>query len=124
MIDRDPIQTRPEIPLHLHHKLAGVGLEIIQARAVLGGDDESELMTVLDTAISESIAVGMVCPGVIDLTMSTVAIRAIPLEIPLVVLRRLACITLKYDHSGFDNDAPCARGEGVTSEPRRNRPAP
>jgi hypothetical protein len=51
VVNRDPIQLGPEIPLHLAHQPAGQSLQVLVLDRILGGDDETELMTVSIAAI-------------------------------------------------------------------------
>ena len=60
VIDGNPIEFRAEVGFHLFHEIAGVGREVRQLRAVLGRDDESELVAVVLAAIKEGVAIGAV----------------------------------------------------------------
>ena len=60
VIDGNPIEFRAKVRFHLLHEIAGVGREVRQLRAVLGRDDESELMSVVLAAIKEGVAIGAV----------------------------------------------------------------
>lgn len=60
VIDGDPIEFRAEVCFHLFHEIAGVGREVRQLRAVLGRDDEPELVAVVLAPIKEGIAIGAI----------------------------------------------------------------
>ena len=47
VVDRDPVELRIEVLLHLPHQVADEGLEVGEPGAVLGRDDEAELVRVL-----------------------------------------------------------------------------
>ena len=47
VIDGDPIELGAEIRLHLLHQIAHEGLEVVVVGAVLGRDDEAELVPVV-----------------------------------------------------------------------------
>ena len=57
VIDRDPIEPRSEVFLHLAHHVAGEGAKIGQPVAVLGRDDEAKLMPVLSPALHKLAAI-------------------------------------------------------------------
>ena len=69
MIDRDPVELRSEIYLHLLHQRAGSLAQVGQFRSLLGRDDETELVTVVTSPIEECTAVLRVTPGRIDLAL-------------------------------------------------------
>jgi hypothetical protein len=60
MVDRHPIERRVEVPLHLPHQLPGEGLEVPELHAVLGGNDEPELVPVLQPPIGKRPGVGAI----------------------------------------------------------------
>ena len=60
MVHRQPIQRRVEVLLHLPHQLARERLEVPERDAILGGNDEPELVAVLQPAIDEGPGVGAV----------------------------------------------------------------
>ena len=45
MVDRDPVEPGAEVLFRLPHEVAGEGADIREPVAVLGGDDEAELVT-------------------------------------------------------------------------------
>ena len=53
MIDGDPIEPSPEVILHLPHHVAGEGAQISEPVAILGRDDEAELVAVLPPALDK-----------------------------------------------------------------------
>src|SRR5690606_3739635 len=81
VIDGDPIEFRAEVRFHLFHEIAGVGREVRQLRAVLGRDDEPELMAVVLAAIKEGVAIGAVLGCRIEPAALAVARRAVALDI-------------------------------------------
>src|SRR5690606_17502536 len=81
VIDGNPIQLRAEVAFHLFHEIAGVGREVRQLRAILGRDDESELMAVILTTIKEGVAIGAVFMRRIELAAFAVARGSVTLDI-------------------------------------------
>nr|WP_304617998.1 hypothetical protein [Paracoccus sp. (in: a-proteobacteria)] len=81
VVDGDPIEFRAEVGFHLFHEIAGVGCEVRQLRAVLGRDDESQLMAVVLAAIKEGVAVGAVLGPRIELAALSVARCSVTLDI-------------------------------------------
>ena len=57
VIDGDPVELDAQILFHLAHEIADHRLQLGQAVAVLGGDDEAELVRVAVGAIQERLAV-------------------------------------------------------------------
>src|SRR3546814_2397951 len=67
MIDRDPVELRPKILFHPRHQPAGQWLQILIVRAVLGADDEAELMAVVLGLFEPGVAVNLIAFGSIKL---------------------------------------------------------
>jgi len=51
MVDRDPVEPGAEVLFRLPHEVAGEGADIREPVAVLGGDDEAELVTAFAAAL-------------------------------------------------------------------------
>jgi len=58
MIDRHPVEPRPEIFFHLRHETAGQRLQVGIFGAILGRDDETELVRVALPARGSHVRVG------------------------------------------------------------------
>ena len=76
-----PVELGVEIVLHLGHQIAHEGFEVAHARAVLGRDNEPELIGVALLAFQEPATVGGVVLAVIELARATGASDAIALDI-------------------------------------------
>src|SRR3546814_4717055 len=63
MIDRDPVEPRSEIGFDSRHQPPGERLEIVILIAVLGRDDEAELMAIALAAVEERLAVDAPLPA-------------------------------------------------------------
>jgi hypothetical protein len=84
MIDRDPIQPGSEVLLHLVHETSSEAPQAPQLRAVLGRNDEPELVAVLPAAPSKRLAVGAIQDRRIDTAGLSVAGDPIALQIAKV----------------------------------------
>ena len=74
VIDRDPVELRPEVGFHLLHQIAGGLARVGQLRPVLGRDDEAELVAVVAAPLEESAAVLHVALGRIDLALLAILV--------------------------------------------------
>ena len=88
VIDRDPVELGAEILLDLRHQLADEGFEVRKFRAVLGRDDEAELVAIAGRPLEESWTVGDVDISAIECSRLALARHAITLDIPEVRPRR------------------------------------
>ena len=57
VVDRDPVELRSEVFLHLLHHVAGEGAKVGKLIAVFGRDDESELMPILAPLLQKRAAI-------------------------------------------------------------------
>ena len=89
VIDRDPVELRPEVGFHLLHQIAGGLARVGQLRAVLGRDDEAELMAVIAAPVEEGAAILHIALGRIDLALLAILRHAVPFEIAQVRVHRL-----------------------------------
>src|SRR6266851_9976673 len=88
VIDRDPVELRPEVGFHLLHQSAGGLTRIGQVRTILGRDDEAELMAVIASPLKEGAAILHVPLGRIDLALRAILRHAVPFEVTQVRLAR------------------------------------
>jgi hypothetical protein len=89
VIDRDPVELGSEVSFHLGHQIAGGGARLGQLHAVLGRDDEAELMAVIASPLKEGAAILHVALGRIDLALRTILRHAVPFE---VTQMRIHCL--------------------------------
>jgi hypothetical protein len=89
MVDRNPVELRPEVIFHLLHQIAGRLARVGQLRAVLSRDDEAELMAILAAPVQEGAAILRVALGRIDLALLAILRHAVPFEIAQVRVHRL-----------------------------------
>ena len=117
MIDRDPVELRPEVGFHVLHQIAGGLARVGQFRAVLGRDDEAKLMAVIASPLQESMAILHVARGRIDLALLTILRHAVPFEIAQVRVHRLgadklpsargSALRVELHHPGLHRHPPC-----------------
>jgi hypothetical protein len=125
MVDRNPIKLGVEILLHLPHQIAHERLEVAQAWAVLGRDDEAELVRVVLRALKEGAGIGIITMGVIEPSGLAGACGAVALDVAQMgacradVARPLARVPRP------NNDAPAAgRDQAGAGEDARRHAAP
>jgi len=124
MIDRDPVELRPEVSFHLLHQMAGGLARVGQLHPFLGRNDEAELMAVLAAPVEESAAILHIALARIDLAFLTILRHAIPFEIAQVRVHRLgADILPSAGSSALRVELHHARLHRHPSRPRA-RPAP
>jgi hypothetical protein len=88
VIDRHPIELRPQILFHARHQPPGQGLEILIAIAILGRDDEAELMAILSPLFEKGLAIHHILIASVELPALALACSAVPLKIAQVSRRR------------------------------------
>ena len=89
VVDRDPVELRPEIGFHLLHQVAGGLARVGQLRAVLGRDDEAEMVPVLTAPVEEGTAILHIALSRIDLALLAIPRHAVPFEVAQV---RVYCL--------------------------------
>jgi hypothetical protein len=66
MVHGHPIELRVEVALHLGEQVPDEGLEIRKPGALVGGDDEAELVRVLLGPFQKGAAIGVIPVGVVQ----------------------------------------------------------
>ena len=103
VVDRDPIQPRAQILLHLPHHVAGEGAQVREVVAVLRGHDEAELVAVFPAALGEGLAVRLVGLGAIEPAALAVPRRAVALQVADMGVGSPAAELQAHD-PGLDHD--------------------
>ena len=99
------VEPVPEIVLHLPHEVADDGLQVAELGAVLGGDEEAELVAIAGAAFDERLAVGIVGRRTIKAARFIFAGDAVGLDpsdeyvFKVPTLRNIA-LTAPYFHTG------------------------
>ncbi len=124
VIDRDPVELGPEVGFHLLHQIAGGLARIGQVHAVLGRDDEAELVPVIAAPVQESAAILHVALARINLALLAVLCHAVPFEVAQVCVHRLgadklppagsSALRVELHHAGLHrhDPGPCRDGCG------------
>src|SRR5262245_29912742 len=94
VINRHPIEFGVEVLLHLSHQIAEEWLEIAQLGAVLGRDNETELVGIALRALQESDAVDIVPPGIVEAARVTFPSDPVALNVAQMRTSRSACTDL------------------------------
>jgi hypothetical protein len=106
VIDRHPIQPRAQVGLHAAHQVPGVGAQVVQLGAVLGRDDEAEMVPVVGAAFLEGVEVGFVGLRPVGPARLAVAAHAVALDVAQVLGERLRAGLLLIDQQRLDGHAP------------------
>jgi hypothetical protein len=105
MVDGDPIDLGPKILLGALHQSPCQIFQVFILGAVLGRDDEAELVTVTVRALEECLAVGAVTLGVIEFAGRALEGDAVALDVAEVETRRVEPVPGHLDDAGLDDDA-------------------
>jgi hypothetical protein len=89
VIDRHPIQPRAQVGFHAAHQVPGVGAQVVQLGAILGRDDEAEMVPVVGAAFLEGVEVGFVGLRPVGPARLAVAAHAVALDVAQVLGERL-----------------------------------
>ncbi|MBZ9763337.1 hypothetical protein LB553_20975 [Mesorhizobium sp. CA8] len=81
MIDGGPVELGAEVLFHLRHEASGQRPEVVIIDAILGRDDEPELVPIAMGAIEELRAVGAILLCAIEFARLSLARDTIALEI-------------------------------------------
>ena len=108
MIDRHPVELGLEVALHLREQVADEGLEVGEPGAVLGRDDEPELVRVLPGPVEEGGAIRLVVRGVIEMAGHALAGDAIAHDVLDVGAGGAEVAADDPGVAGLDDDAAAA----------------
>jgi hypothetical protein len=97
VIDRHPIQPRAQVGFHAAHQVPGVGAQVVQLGAILGRDDEAEMVPVVGAAFLEGVEVGFVGLRPVGSARLAVAAHAVALDVAQVLGERLRAGPLLVD---------------------------
>ncbi|MNI07924.1 hypothetical protein D3C73_609440 [compost metagenome] len=106
VIDRDPIQLRPEILFDLRHQAARQGFEIVVGCAVLGRDDEAHVVAVAVLTVEKGPAVDIVPVPRIESARSPVPRRSVAFDVAQVRERRSEPLGTVEAHDARLDDHP------------------
>jgi len=131
MIDRDPIETRLEVRLHLSHEVAREGFEIGHFIGIIRCHNEAELMPIVTAPLNECLAISVVLKGRIGLSFLAVAIDPVPFEIAQMGVYCLArchgplrTTETPFAPLGVELDYPRLNGDATRAEAPVRIPLP
>src|SRR5665213_1409198 len=104
VIDRDPIELGSQVFFHPFHETPHEGFQVFIFRAVLGRDDEAELVTVAFRPLDEALTVGTFASTVVKLSWLSVTGNAVALDVAKMQLGRFQPLTFELYDPGFDDD--------------------
>ncbi len=78
MIDRDPVEPRAEVFLHLVHEVPRVGAKVGHVGCVFRRDDEAEVMAVRMAAFGKFLVIDLIVLSVEQSSLHAFARHAIP----------------------------------------------
>jgi len=105
-VDRHPIEARAQVGFHAAHEVPRVGAQVFQLRAILGREDEAEMVPVVGAAFLKGIEVGGIGLRPVGLARLAVAAHAVALNVAQVLGERLRAGPLVVHQQGLDGHAP------------------
>ena len=115
VVDRHPVELGAEVLFHARHQAPRQGFEVVVLPAVLGRDDEAELMAVPGPAFGEDLALDGIAVRTIQRTAFALARRAVALEVAQMRSGSRSALPGELDDAGLDHDAPARRPGRTTT---------
>ena len=107
VIDRDPVEPGAEILFHLPHHVAGEAAQVREPVAILGRDDEAELVAIPLAALDQGPPIHPVAVRSIELAASAIAGGAVALQVA-EMSKGCPAADLQPNDTRLDDDAPHA----------------
>ncbi|HEY8065105.1 MAG TPA: hypothetical protein VIF40_10315 [Methylosinus sp.] len=128
MVDGDPVEARVEVRLHLPHEVTGEASQVGHVDGILRRDDETELMTIVASALDEGAAVRLVLESGIGVALLAVVGDAIAFEIAEMGVDGLArgaahlrtmraALWIELHDARLDDDATRSKPSGGVAPP-------
>jgi hypothetical protein len=108
MVHGHPVELGVQVALHLGEQVANEGLEIRKPGALVGGDDEAELVRVLLGPVQEGAAVDVVAVGIVEPAGGALARDAIAHDVLHVRPGRTQVAGDNARVARLDDDAPAS----------------
>ncbi|CAM5187914.1 hypothetical protein CDEN61S_01603 [Castellaniella denitrificans] len=124
VVDRHPIEAGAQVGLHAAHEVARVGAQVFQFRAVLGGEDEAEMVPVVGAAFLEGVEVGGIGLRPVGLARLAIAAHTVALDVAQVLGKRLRAGLALVDQQRLDGHTPRHGRQLRPGEARRRVAAP
>src|SRR5690606_8204645 len=110
VIDRHPIEFGPQVVFDALHQSPGQRLEVVIFHAVLCADDEAELVAITLRWFEPGITVHRAAVGALELPASTLARRAVALDVAQMRVGNVEPVAAEFDGANLDDHAPLAKG--------------
>ena len=123
MVHSHPVQWGLQVDLHAAHQLAGETLQIFQLQAVLGRDDEAELVAVIQTAFLKGLEVGRIGVSAVGLALLPIAGDAVALDVAKVNSHRVRTGAPQHDEAGLDDHTARVRPQALAGHGGRDAAA-
>jgi hypothetical protein len=124
VVDGHPIEARAQVGFHAAHEVPRVGAQVFQLRAILGREDEAEMVPVVGAAFLEGVEVGGIGLRPVGLARLAIAAHAIALDVAQVLGERLRAGLALVDQQRLDGHAPRHGRQLRAREARRRVAAP
>ena len=127
MVDRDPIELRPQVLFHPFHQPPCERFQIVILIAVLGRDDEAELMAIASPAFAERLAVDSVRIAPVERAAFARARGPVALEIAQVCGGGRRALAGELDDACLDDDTATVQRRmtaAASEQPPDTRAAP
>jgi hypothetical protein len=102
VIDRDPVELGPEIPLRLHHQVARKGLQVGELFRIVRRYNEPEVMTIVGASFCEGAMVGVIAFGIEHAAGGSVSRDTVPAQVFEMRSERRSLDPVSYD-AGLDH---------------------
>ncbi|KAF1014787.1 MAG: hypothetical protein GAK31_02274 [Stenotrophomonas maltophilia] len=89
VVDGRPIEARAKVDLHAGHEVPRIGAQVFEFRAILGREDEAEMVPVVGAAFLEGVEVGFVGPRPVGPARFAIAAHAVALNVAQVLGERV-----------------------------------
>ena len=119
-----PIEARPKVGFHAPHEVPRVGAQVFQLRAILGREDDAEMVPVVGAAFLEGVEVGSVCLRPVGLARLAIAAHTVAFDVAQVLGKRLRAGLALVDQQRLDGHAPRHGCQLRAREARRRVAAP
>jgi len=115
----DPFEARAEVGFHLRNEVSDEGLEVGDFGAILGRDDEPEMMPVVGNGLGEVGHARILAHGVEEFAAILLFKRGVPANVS-DVRGKGGCARRRHAHDArLDDDAPLSAARGRTRTSRQ-----
>jgi hypothetical protein len=124
VVDGYPIEARAQVGFHAAHQVPRVGAQVFQLRAILGREDEAEMVPIVGAAFLEGVEVGGIGLRPVGLARLAIEAHTVALDVTQVLGERLRAGLALVDQQRLDGHAPRHGRQLRAGEARRRVAAP